>query len=207
MISPASATLKPVTVNTGGVVLTPGQQYVLFLTTINVTQSNPSSKNSFGSVFSSPYAGGTLVYQNSTSAADLSGQSWDVVMSGDLAFVAMFGPGSLSSQLPNGTPRNSVNVAGGIDKVFDAGGSLPGGFQILTGLAPAQLPGALTQLSGESGTATQQGGVQLTNLYLSLLTDPSAADRNSGGGAMGFTAERPAGDLPPAIASAYAAVG
>ncbi|MHC4042579.1 autotransporter family protein [Bradyrhizobium sp. 23AC] len=208
MTSPASTTFTPVTANTGGVVLTPGQQYVLFLTTINVTQSGPSSYNKFGRVLGSPYAGGTIVYQNSTTAADLTTQPWDVV-GDDFAFVAVFGPGSLSPQLPTGTPRNPVNVAGGIDKFLDGGGSPSGGFQILTGLAPAQLPGALTQLSGENGTATQQGGVQLTNLYLSLLTDPFAVDRGAGGssGAMGFAAERPSANLPPAIASAYAAVG
>lgn len=206
MTSPSAATFTPVTVNTGGVALTPGQQYVLFLTTLNVPQTAVRSSNSFARVDGVTYAGGSLVFNNSASAADLSATAW-AVTTVDLAFLATFGSGLLSPQLPNGTPRNPVNVAGGIDKVLDAGGSLPGGFQVLTGLNPAQLPGALTQLSGESGTATQQGGVQLTNLYLSLLTDPSAADRNGGGGAMGFAPERPAADLPPAIASAYAAVG
>ncbi|MGL5164631.1 MAG: autotransporter domain-containing protein [Afipia sp.] len=90
---------------------------------------------------------------------------------------------------------NSFNTNGGISSVY-------GGMTATS----------LTQTSGEVATGTQQGGVQLMNLYLSLLTDPTAANRggvgggNGNGGTMGYAPERSAAtaNLPPSIASAYA---
>lgn len=88
---------------------------------------------------------------------------------------------------------NSFNTNGGISSVY--GGMTAAG---------------LTQASGEVATGTQQGGVQLMNQYLSVLTDPTAANRGGLGGgnsgAMGYALERSAitANLPPSIASAYA---
>lgn len=209
MTSPNTSSFTPVAINTGGIVLTPGQQYVLFLTTAGVTQTGASSYTGFASTMGNTYAGGTSVWQLSTGVADLTGTSWGVG-NNDFAFLALFGPASLTSQLPGGTPLNPANVAAAIDKFLNSGGTPSGGFQALTGLAPAQLPGALSQLSGENGTAVQQGGVQLMNQYLSVLTDPTAADRGGvgggNGGAMGYALERSAATakLPSSIASAYA---
>lgn len=209
MTSPNTSSFTPVAINTGGIVLTPGQQYVLFLTTAGVTQTGASSYTGFAATMGNPYAGGAAVWQMSTGVADLTGAGWNV-NAHDFAFLALFGPASLTSQVPRGTPLNPSNVAAAIDKFIDGGGTPTGGFQVLTGLAPVQLPGALNQLSGENGTAVQQGGVQLMNLYLSVLTDPTTANRGGVGGgnsgAMGYAPERSAAtaNLPRSIASAYA---
>jgi uncharacterized protein with beta-barrel porin domain len=104
--------------------------------------------------------------------------------------------------LPPNTPINPSNVAAAIDAFTAAGGTLPAGFQSLSNLTPQQLSNALTQLSGENNTQAQQGAFQMTNSFLSLLTDPSSINR-MGGSAMGFAPERQS-SLPSSIASAYA---
>jgi autotransporter-associated beta strand protein len=111
-----------------------------------------------------------------------------------LSFVPPPGSGLNRNQQAVGDALvNSFNTNGGISSVY--GGMTAAG---------------LTQASGEVATGTQQGGVQLMNLYLSVLTDPTAANRGGvgggNGGAMGYAPERSAATatLPPSIASAYA---
>jgi outer membrane autotransporter protein len=207
LTAPGTATFTAVNINTGGVVLTPGQQYVLFLTTSGISQAG-SGGYKWGAVSNGSNTGGVVYLNNGANFGLLSTTGWNLRSSLDLAFIAMFGPTLLTPQLPAETSINPSNVAGGIDKFLNGGGNPSGGFQILTGLAPAQLPGVLTQLSGENGTAAQQGGVQLMNSYLSMLTDPFATNRDGsgGGGAMGFAPESSTttANLPPAIASAHA---
>lgn len=210
MTAPGAMVFTEVTFNTGRITLTPGQQYVLFLTTKSVAQGG-SAQYSMGEIAAGgAYAGGMMVWNNGSNFSDLATQTWGSLLSRDFAFTAVFAPSTLSSQLAASTLINPRHVAGGIDK-FLVSGAPTGGFLVLTGLAPAQLPGALTQLSGENGTAVQQGGIQLMNQYLSVLTDPTAADRGGvgggNGGAMGYAPERSAAtaNLPSSIASAYAA--
>ncbi len=205
MTAPGAMVFTEVTFNTGRITLTPGQQYVLFLTTKSVAQGG-SAQYSMGEIAAGgAYAGGMMVWNNGSNFSDLATQTWGSLLSRDFAFTAVFAPSTLSSQLAASTLINPRHVAGGIDK-FLVSGAPTGGFLVLTGLAPAQLPGALTQLSGENGNAVQQGGIQLMNQYLSVLTDPTAADRGGvgggNGGAMGYAPER---SLPSSIASAYAA--
>ena len=59
----AGAGFSPVTINTGNVVLTPGQQYVLFLTTSTIT-GQPNSSYRYGSTANTAYSGGQFVFQN-----------------------------------------------------------------------------------------------------------------------------------------------
>lgn len=209
MTAPGAMAFTEVTFNTGRVTLTPGQQYVLFITTKSVVQGGSAQYSMAQVAGGGAYAGGMMVWNNGANFSDLATTTWSSLLSRDFAFTAVFAPSTLRSQLLTGTPINPTNVAGGIDK-FLASGAPTGGFLVLTGLAPAQLPGALTQLSGENGTAVQQGGVQLMNQYLSVLTDPTAANRGGVGGgnngAMGYAPERSAAtaNLPRSIASAYA---
>jgi Autotransporter beta-domain len=80
-----------VTINTGSVVLTPGQQYVLFLTTSTITgQANAAYK--YGTVPNTVYGGGQCVYKNHASFDQLTTSSWSTTFAFspmiDLAFQA-----------------------------------------------------------------------------------------------------------------------
>ena len=104
--------------------------------------------------------------------------------------------------LPAGTSVNPTHVAAAIDRAVAGSATVPAGYTGLYTLAPTQLVGSLSQLSGESNTQAQQGAFQLTNSYLSSLTDPFTANRGIGA-AIGFAPERE-GQLPSGLASAYA---
>jgi outer membrane autotransporter protein len=198
--APAATTFTPVTINTGGVVLTPGQQYVLFLTTSTVS-GQPAAAYKYGELSNNTtYPGGQFVFSNDPTFAGLSTASWSN-QAFDLAFIAMLS-GLLSPMLPAGAAINPTNVAAGVDRALAGGGTLPVGFNGLFLLTPAQLADALNQLSGENNTQAQQGSFQLTNSFLSLLTDPFATNRGVGS-AMGFAPER-VSEVPTGLASAYA---
>jgi uncharacterized protein with beta-barrel porin domain len=82
------AGFSPVTINTGNVVLTPGQQYVLFLTTSTIA-AQPNSSYRYGSVANTAYTGGQFVFQNNgTNFNQLSTANWSTIAL-DLAFQAL----------------------------------------------------------------------------------------------------------------------
>lgn len=89
------AAYSPVTINTGSVVLAPGQQYVLFLTTSTVG-GQPNSAYRYGSVgTNTAYAGGQFVFQNNgTNFNNLSTNTWSFIAQ-DLAFTAILGAGNM----------------------------------------------------------------------------------------------------------------
>jgi autotransporter-associated beta strand protein len=120
-------------------------------------------------------------------------------------FLTFANPPTLTSLLPSGSPVNVFNVAGAIDKFASSGAAVPGGFQSLFNLAPQQLVGALTQLSGEAATGAQAGGFQLMTSFMSLLTGSSGGTGNAGGPALPFAPER-ADAIPSDVALAYASV-
>ena len=201
MTAPSATTFTAVTINTGSIVLTPGQQYVLFLST-STAQPQATASYKWGELANNTtYAGGQFVFNNNGATfATLSTGAWSN-QSFDLAFIAtLFG--FLSPTLPAGAPINPSNVAAAVDRALTGGATLPAGFTSLFLLPPAQLVDALNQLSGENNTQAQQGSFQLTNSFLSLLTDPFATNRGVGS-AMGFAPER-GNALPTGLASAYA---
>ena len=206
LTAPSSGAFTAVTVNTGNVTLTAGQQYVLFFTTSSVTQAS-AGLYKFGVTPLSAYAGGQFVFQNNgNNFSTLNTVGWGTAGE-DLAFSAtMFG--LINPLLPSGAPINPTNVAAGIDKASNAGATLPAGFNNLFSLTPSQLVSALGALSGENATQAQEGAFQLVDSYLSLLTDPYSINRASvagadTGGAMGFAPEQPS-KLPPSADSVYA---
>jgi uncharacterized protein with beta-barrel porin domain len=114
---------------------------------------------------------------------------------------------TLSQNLAPNAPTNQKNVATAIDTVINAGGTLPSGFAALTGLTPAQLTPALTQLSGEAATGAQQAAFQMGGQFLTLMLDPFANGRSgpaTSSGHMGFAPDRP--EMTSGTASAYAAI-
>jgi hypothetical protein len=191
-----------VTINTGSVALTPGQQYVVFLTTSGLG-AQPNSTYRWGSLTTNTaIPNGQFVFQNNgTNFASLGTVTWSNIAE-DLAITLGLN-GFISPLLPPNAPINPTNVAAGIDRAINAGVTLPAGFNNLFLLTPAQLVDALGALSGENATQAQQGAFQLGNSYLSLLTDPFATNRVGTTGPLGFAPERPS-MLPASIASAYA---
>jgi uncharacterized protein with beta-barrel porin domain len=201
--APSGTTFSAVTINTGSISLTPGQQYVLFFTTSNITgQATASYK--FGQVTNTTaYAGGQFVFNNSAAFGSLSTVAWTTSQPNDLAFMASLLPNSLVSLLPTGAAVNPTNVAAAIDNASNSGAIVPPGFNNLYSLSGQQLTEALSQLSGEAATGAQGASFELTNSFMALLTGPSGSSGNGGGPAMPFAPER-ADAFPPDVALAYA---
>jgi outer membrane autotransporter protein len=112
------------------------------------------------------------------------------------------GPGALTCAFS----LNQCNVANALNAFFNNGGALPANFVALFNLTGANLANALTQLSGEAATGSQQVAFQLTNQFLGIMLDPFVDGRSGpgGGGAIGFAPARE--ELPEDIALAYAKI-
>jgi uncharacterized protein with beta-barrel porin domain len=110
-----------------------------------------------------------------------------------LNLFASLGTGGLSG--------NQGNVANALNSFFNNGGTLPPSFVSVFGLTGGNLGTALTQLSGEAATGTQQTTFDAMNMFMSTMLDPSNRGPAStpGGGVNGYAS---AGD-----ASAYASDG
>jgi uncharacterized protein with beta-barrel porin domain len=183
MTAPGGTSYAPVTFNAGGVQLTPGQQYVLMLTTSSVTP-NPNATYRWGALTNNTiYAGGHFVFFNNTANfSRLSTAAWSSIFD-DLAFIARLTPVPLTSLLPPGAPVNPTQVASAIDRTTQAGNIPPAGFLPLYALTPAQLVATLGQMSGENNTATQDVALQASSLFLTTMLDPMAGARGAAAGA------------------------
>ena len=99
----------------------------------------------------------------------------------------------LAPQLPPGLNINQGNVAQAIGAAVSAGATVPPGFDALLNIPASSLPGALTQLSGELATGSQQTTFDAMNMFLGLLTDPFIGGRGDpvagSTGALGFAEE------------------
>ncbi len=107
-----------------------------------------------------------------------------------------------------GLSGNQQHIANGLNNFFNGGGgALTPNFVPIFGLSGGNLTAALSQLSGEVATDSEQGAFQLMNQFLGLMVDPFANGRGGGpgGGATGFAPEQTS-SLPPDIALAYASV-
>jgi hypothetical protein len=93
LTAPSGTAFTPVTINTGNVVLKPGQQYVLFLTTSTITGQTNALYRYGAPPNNAAYGGGQFVYRNNgTDFNLLSTSSWSANVSGitrDLAFQAV----------------------------------------------------------------------------------------------------------------------
>ena len=67
---------------------------------------------------------------------------------------------------------NQQRVANAIDGFFNGGGALPAGFVNVLGQSGAPLANALTQLSGETATGSQQTTFNAMNQFMGVMTDP-----------------------------------
>ena len=90
---------------------------------------------------------------------------------------------------------NQQAVANTINSFANTGGVLPAGFVNLFSLAGAGLANALTQISGETATGTQQTTFNAMDQFIGLMTDPFTGGRSGGrqGGLLSsFAEEAPA---------------
>ena len=91
--APISADYTTVTLNTGGVGLTSGQQYVVFFTTVGQTNTqNTFSRYRLASRSDAPYTLGAYVAQYQQSNPTSASSPWSVDNDTDLAFLLEFGP-------------------------------------------------------------------------------------------------------------------
>ena len=210
MTAPGGSSFVPVTISTGNARLVQGQQYVLFFTTLNVSQSGTPAYG-FGGLTTSAYPGGKSFFNNTVSFAGLStSSSWfdgTHCCGGipELAFIATFNT-SFASLLPPGASTNVVNVASGIDNFTNGGSALPSSFSNLFNLSGTQQQTALMQLDGEASTDAEKGAFALMNQFLGLMLDPFVDGRfGASGGPIGFAPDQET-SFPPDIALAYASV-
>ena len=111
----------------------------------------------------------------------------------------------------SGLNANQQNVATGINKFFNSGGSLTGAFAPLFALSGQSLTNSLSQLSGEVTTGAERSGLQMMTEFLGIMLDPFVDGRlGSGAGsvsgrAMGFAPDEQA-SLSPEVALAYVGV-
>jgi autotransporter-associated beta strand protein len=98
---------------------------------------------------------------------------------------------SLTLGAGGGLNQNQQNVANAINGFFNNGGALPPGFFSLSGLTGGNLNNALTQVSGETATGSQQATFDAMNMFMGVMTDPFMAGRGDAA-------------LPPSGAPAFA---
>jgi uncharacterized protein YhjY with autotransporter beta-barrel domain len=115
------------------------------------------------------------------------------------------GPGALGF---GSLSINQTNVANALNNFFNSGGALPPAFVNIFGLTGGNLANALTLLSGEAATGSQQVAFQLGNQFLGIMLDPFVDGRGglagAGGPALGFAPEHE--DVSDDIALAYAKI-
>ena len=210
---------------------------------VQVTPAANSATNVVGAPATATIGGGTVVanlplgsdhvsYTLLTAAGGRTGTFAGLRVNGDFdgtasltydpehVFLTIIGDELLAT--PPGANVNQQNVVNSINNFIlnsPANTELPPQFQSLANLSGPALLNALTQLDGEVATGAERPAFELTNSFLTLLTDPtgcggvdaravlavnpSACGR--GGSAPPFAAEEEA-SLPPDIALAYASV-
>ena len=86
-------------------------------------------------------------------------------------------PGLLSPILPGNASVNNRNVAAGIDNALEGGAIMPASFNGLFLLGGNNLLNALTQISGETSTGSQQTTFDAMTQFMGVLSDPFTAGR------------------------------
>lgn len=94
---------------------------------------------------------------------------------------------NLTATLGNGATlnQNQQNVRNAVNNFFNSGGALPAAFGNLFALSGSNLANALSGLSGEIATGSQQTTFDAMNQFMGLLTDPFITGRGgsiAGGG-------------------------
>jgi uncharacterized protein with beta-barrel porin domain len=219
-----TGTVGPTTVNNGGI-LSPGSGVpgtslmvsgslafasgALYVVMVNPTAASfaqVTGNATLGGTVQASFAPGSYLARQYTilQAAGLGGTTFGSLITTNLpaGFLASlnYTPTSvlltLTGSLPTaGLSINQRNVAGAMNNFFNGGGTLPPAFVTVFGLTDGNLQSALTQLSGELGTGSQEATFKAMTLFMDVLTDPFVNGRgettSAGGAATGYAEEVP----------------
>lgn len=115
--------------------------------------------------------GSVTLDTNTIQTCGLTTRSFEDVIAGTPPPVDGSGTPPPVGDVIDGTPPATIPaiVAGSLDEFVAGGGTLPVGFSILAlALTPTELADALTQLSGEVGTAVAPSGMQSMDAFLDV---------------------------------------
>ena len=173
----------------GNLAFASGAIYMVQISGMAASHANVTGTASLAGTVQANFApGGAVSHQyDILHSAGLGGTTFTGVSANVPGFTAALGYGAtdvfltLNSQLGNGGRLNvnQQNVVNSINDFFNAGGLLPKGFLGLFALSGTPLASALTQVSGETATGSQQTTFDAMSQFMELLTDPFM---NRGGG-------------------------
>jgi autotransporter-associated beta strand protein len=106
------------------------------------------------------------------SGASLSSPNFKATLSYSATDVFLNLTANLGGDVSSGLGGNQQNVATTINNFFNSGGTTPAGFVNLFNLSGGALSNALTQLSGETATGSQQTTFDAMGMFMGLMTDP-----------------------------------
>lgn len=122
-----------------------------------------------------------------TAAGGLNGSQFNSLelpsyMTGSLSYTSTTAALTLGLGLEQaqGLNVNQFAVASAIDRAVNGSGSLPAGFASVLKLSPAALSAALSQLSGEAATGSQQVTIDAMTQFMGILLDPTIGGRSGG---------------------------
>jgi uncharacterized protein with beta-barrel porin domain len=204
MLAPGNAAGPTGTLRiTGNLAFQSGALYLVQVTPANSANTNVTGTATLtGSTVQAAFAPGTYViksYDILHAIGGLGGTTFSGVTGNlptdfvaSLSYTATDVFLNLDVTLPvAGLGSNQQRVANTVTAFANSGGALAPGFANLFALAPGSLGNALTQLSGETATGSQQTTFDAMGQFMGLLTDPLMA--RSGGvslpGATGYADE------------------
>jgi hypothetical protein len=186
----AEGLYQPITASTGGVAVTPGQQYVLFFSTSNDKAADEGTEleGSWAWVTGTPYAGGIATWLNNGYEPTLwtnPTEEWSRPEA-SMEFSAVFGRSPIVTSV---SPSSSSPGA----EVKIKGENLGGATKVMFGSTPAT---SFTVISETEISAVIPPGVSGT-MYVTIVT-PAGASAPSAGDLVTVTTPSLTGPAPPA---------
>ena len=202
-LAPGNATTPTGTlIVTGNLAFSSAALYLVQISGTNAGSTNVGGTATLGGAMQMAIVGGAQGnhgYDILHAASGLNGTTFSGVQSlspgftGALSYSATDVFLNLTANLGGGAglSGNQQSVATVINHAFNSGGTLQGGFLGLFSLSGAQLSNALTQISGETATGSQQTTFNAMSQFMGLMTDPFM-DRGAAAGlpmTSGYAAE------------------
>ena len=208
LTAPAGNIYTPVTISTGGIALTPGQQYVVFFSTSTV-DPNVSSAYRWGALTSNTtYSGGQFYFMNNgTDFSQLSSNAWSTIAE-DLAMIITFDPVSIYpivSAQGNTVALNAARVIdnhtnlyalfGGLSTERDVSNAVSQTLPLVTGGSMLATQSVLDNINGIIQTRTNSalgissGDGVLGDKYFWVKPFGSRANQDDQGSVSGYTAD------------------
>ena len=148
---------QEITFNTGGIAVTPGQQYVLFASVSKDFEGQPDGSGPWGHTVEDSYAGGRFVFlNNQTDESQWTSTAWTILSNQDLAFRATFGvapttaplPPAATAPTPAAAPTPVVTVRPLVRVAGVRRACVADNFRVRVGVASAALELATVSLDG-----------------------------------------------------------